>query len=447
MNEIFWETPSPGENEDWVGIYLNEEKIGYGYHSYQNAEKGILFKQFMLMRIPLGGAVREVSADNFALLDSTLAIKSFSSGMTSGEYDITIHGLVSKDNLELSYISGGKSSAKNIRLSDPLYFQGQVSRLVKQAGFNPGRFSIPVFDPLSLNVSDLNVEVGNFSISEGDTVYPIGLTLSGIETVMTVDVDGRVVSEDQPGGMMMKRESRNEALKLKTVFGADEDFLVKLSVPSSAIIENPREASYFKAILEDIDAKQYELDDKSTQLLVDEHPITIEIDRENKRQVDYFTLQPFLKSTDFIQADDPDIRKVSKSICEGHLTDKEKAFAISDWVYKNIEIDFAVSVPSAIEVLRVKRGDSNEHTALYTALARAAGIPSKIVTGIVYKGGVFYYYAWPAVYLGYWHQLDPTLGQHTADATHIQLLEGCIGREAELVNVLGKLKVKVVDCN
>jgi len=58
---------------------------------------------------------------------------------------------------------------------------------------------------------------------------------------------------------------------------------------------------------------------------------------------------------------------------------------------------------------------------------------------------MFFYHAWPAVYLGYWHHLDPTFGQHTADATHIQLLEGSIEKQAELVNVVGKLKVKIIE--
>ncbi len=107
--------------------------------------------------------------------------------------------------------------------------------------------------------------------------------------------------------------------------------------------------------------------------------------------------------------------------------------------------DYAISLPSAVDVLEVKKGDCNEHTSLYTALARAAGLPSKICIGIVYKDGVFYYHAWPAVHLDGWRPLDPTFGQDIADATHIKLLEGGFERQAELMRVVGKISIQVLE--
>jgi transglutaminase-like putative cysteine protease len=44
-----------------------------------------------------------------------------------------------------------------------------------------------------------------------------------------------------------------------------------------------------------------------------------------------------------------------------------------------------VSLPSAREVLRTKVGDCNEHTALYVAMARAAGLPARIAVGLAYS--------------------------------------------------------------
>ena len=58
-----------------------------------------------------------------------------------------------------------------------------------------------------------------------------------------------------------------------------------------------------------------------------------------------------------------------------------------------------VSIPSAREVLRTKVGDCNEHTALFVAMARAAGIPARINVGLVFVRGAFYYHAWPEVYI------------------------------------------------
>ena len=114
-------------------------------------------------------------------------------------------------------------------------------------------------------------------------------------------------------------------------------------------------------------------------------------------------------------------------------------------MFRYVKKDLTVSLPSAVDVLEIKKGDCNEHTALYTALARASRLPAKVCIGIVYKDGYFYYHAWPAVFLGGWRPVDPTFGQQIADAVHIKLLEGGFERQADLMRVVGKISVTVLE--
>jgi transglutaminase-like putative cysteine protease len=110
-----------------------------------------------------------------------------------------------------------------------------------------------------------------------------------------------------------------------------------------------------------------------------------------------------------------------------------------------------VSLPSALEVLRTKVGDCNEHTALYVALARAVNLPARIAVGLVYMRGAFYYHAWPEVYVetpavgGQWVAVDPTLNEFPADATHIRLVRGGLDRQTAVLPLIGKAKIRVVD--
>ena len=76
---------------------------------------------------------------------------------------------------------------------------------------------------------------------------------------------------------------------------------------------------------------------------------------------------------------------------------------------------------SSLTALQTLSGDCTEHTVLFIALARAAGIPARICSGIVFVKDAFYYHFWPEVYVGKWVQMDPTLDQVIADANHIQL--------------------------
>ena len=120
---------------------------------------------------------------------------------------------------------------------------------------------------------------------------------------------------------------------------------------------------------------------------------------------------------------------------------------IYEWVYENIEKSPVASIPSALEVLATKAGDCNEHTMLFAALARAAGVPTRIALGVVwsdvYQG--FCYHAWPEVYVGRWYWMDPTLGQPLADATHIKLLTGSLSKWTQIAAFLGQLEAEVAE--
>ena len=103
-----------------------------------------------------------------------------------------------------------------------------------------------------------------------------------------------------------------------------------------------------------------------------------------------------------------------------------------------------VGIPSALHVLHTRVGDCNEHTQLFVALARAAGIPARIASGLAYVDGKFYYHAWPEIMLRGWVAVDPTFGQFPADASHIRFVTGGLGRQAELLRLVGALKVDVI---
>jgi transglutaminase-like putative cysteine protease len=121
------------------------------------------------------------------------------------------------------------------------------------------------------------------------------------------------------------------------------------------------------------------------------------------------------------------------------------SLAIYDWVYKTVQKAPTVSLPSALDVLLKPEGDCNEHTYLFVALARAAGIPAKIRVGLTLQNGMFYYHAWPSVYVGRWLDMDPTLNYKAVGADHISLFEGELAEQMKLMGVVGRLKVEITE--
>jgi transglutaminase-like putative cysteine protease len=152
-----------------------------------------------------------------------------------------------------------------------------------------------------------------------------------------------------------------------------------------------------------------------------------------------------LEPSALIQSDDKKIVDQAARILSREKDAHEAAKKLNEWVYTALAKKPVVSIPSALEVLNQREGDCNEHTVLYTALARASGLPARMAVGIVYMENGFYYHAWPEVWVGRWMPVDPTFNQFPADATHIRFATGNRDQQTNILKLVGKLKVEVLE--
>ena len=161
-------------------------------------------------------------------------------------------------------------------------------------------------------------------------------------------------------------------------------------------------------------------------------------------------LQRYLAPEPFIESDAPEIRAEAERMVRGVTGVRARAERLMREVNQLVEKKPTVSLPSALEVLRTKVGDCNEHTVLFVALARAQGIPARINVGLVYVRGAFYYHAWPEVYLdegngrGMWLPVDPTFNQFPADATHVRLARGGLDQQTAILPLISRVKMTVL---
>ena len=116
------------------------------------------------------------------------------------------------------------------------------------------------------------------------------------------------------------------------------------------------------------------------------------------------------------------------------------------------EKSFGVAKASASEVIETKEGDCTEHAVLLAAMARAEGLPSRGVSGLMYGNGQFGYHMWTQVYVGgAWRDVDAVLPGRDFDATHIRLSTSALGDDDSLLDlaafasVFGNLKIEVVE--
>ena len=123
----------------------------------------------------------------------------------------------------------------------------------------------------------------------------------------------------------------------------------------------------------------------------------------------------------------PEIVRAAQKIILGAPNQQEMVKRITKFVYKHISNkNYNHGNMSASEVLRTKSGDCTEHSALFAALSRAAGIPTKMVYGVVLNAnGEFFFHNWNEAFAdGKWITVDSTFNLIPADSSRITLIYG-----------------------
>lgn len=134
----------------------------------------------------------------------------------------------------------------------------------------------------------------------------------------------------------------------------------------------------------------------------------------------------YLAATERFEAEDPRIAETAEELA-GHLSGTlKRAGTLALWVDDLLEDHYARNAETSVQILQNRAGDCTEHACLFVALARAAGIPSREVGGLVYGGdGNFAWHAWAEVHDGTrWVSVDPSWRQVFVDPTHIKLSNG-----------------------
>jgi transglutaminase-like putative cysteine protease len=148
--------------------------------------------------------------------------------------------------------------------------------------------------------------------------------------------------------------------------------------------------------------------------------------------------------------DDPRIRKQAKEIVAGEKNPAQIARRLRAWIQEHMKARTNIGViRSATDVLESREGVCRDYATLFAALARAAGVPTRLCAGIVFFKGAFYYHAWNECRVGSaespWVPFDATLAQDFVDATHIKFSQGDPTAMLQAARVIGQLKAEILE--
>ena len=458
-----------GSSAQWRGVYYRGEKLGFTVSQTvpfdgngRGEDDGFELQEDGQLQMSLLGAHTFTTLRTTARVNRSFELQSFEFALDPGTGPISITGDVRDRDLSISITSAGRTRTEVRTLAERPMLSLNLVRRLADKGLVPGsRHQWTVFDPATLRNAPVIVKVGEREVVRGGAApipaFRVEMEFSGLKTTAWITDTGEIVREESPLGFITVRETAEQAQALAVSGRMRQDLLeaaavvpeIEVKTPPLPPIGDPRSVRLLRMRVEGADLTSPDLQGVGQRISGDVVEI-IDAQKITAGPADT-DLDRYLLPEPLIESDDPDIRAAAEEAVRGVEAPRARAEALTRYVNATLQKKPTVSIPSAREVLRTRIGDCNEHTALFVAMARSLGLPSRIAVGLAYVRGAFYYHAWPEIYIeersnrGYWLPVDPTFNQFPADATHFRIARGGLDKQAAIIPMVGKIKMTVTD--
>lgn len=465
----------------YYAVLQNGRQIGFASSTVDTTDGGITVVDYLVADLPIAGKVHRASARSSTQLSRALRVNRFTLDVDADLAPIRAAGRVSNDTMVLVVggMRGVPVDTQRIALGGPVLLPTLVP-LAVALGEQPKvgeSYALPVFDPVAMAPREMKISVAAesmFVVHDTSVMNPATKRWEGAlpDTIRAwrlttstdgkagfdgwVDAQGRVLHLSQLLGLTLEARPYEVAFQnWKTdeaarddIVAADRDIYETTAISArKPLHSNLRE---LRVALSGVDLRDFDVTGYRQMLRGD----TLTITREDSTALRAGYRLPngaragmmalFLDAEPLLEVRNPEIRDLARRLRGTDTDPRIVAQRINGWVHDSLGKEITVGVPSAVATLHARVGDCNEHTQLYVALARAAGIPARVAAGLTYLDGKFYYHAWPEVWLQRWVAVDPTFGQFPADASHLRFTVGGLGRQAELLRLMGALHIEVL---
>lgn len=470
---------SPGAA--YYRVEKDGRQIGFASSTIDTTHGGLAINDYLTADLAVGGRDHRATATSDVRLSRMLALTDFRLSFEADGSPIAVSGRLQGDSAMQVVISHDETSAdtQRVALSTPVILPTIVPIAIA-LGEQPkvGRtYTLSSFDPISLSPKPLSIRVeaeSSFTVPDSarfdesrrrwlvarrDSVHAWRITTDGPGAVRAwIDEQGRIVEMQHALGFSLRRTAYELAFENWRLDGglrahavsSDRDVLETTAIAASAPLDQ-RHPRNVRVRLHGADLTGFALNGGRQTLRGD----TLSIVQEDSSSGDGQFSMPMplamrmsfrheLSPEPLVQSGAAAIVQLARQIRGDTRDPVVAARRINQWVYDSLKKTISVTIPSAIQVLDSRAGDCNEHTQLFIALSRAAGIPARAASGLARVGNKFYYHAWPEVFVGKWVAVDPTFGQFPADASHLRFVYGGLDRQVELLRLMGTLRIDVL---
>lgn len=323
--------------------------------------------------------------------------------------------------------------------------------------------SMHFFEPMTLTIQKIQTEVLKEEKRQiGGKPTRVFLMKSSNsfagESQSWLDADGRLLEDKNSLGLRMVREDLGAALP-ELAYEPPKDFAVATSVKTAVKLPS-RTVKFLRLKLSGIPDSELLLSDvrQNVESKSEDGGAVTATYRVETRDLPTTALPlagpaekgPGLGDAPYLGLTDLAIQKQAKALAEGAADRATVARRARAWVRGHMKKPNNIGTPrSAVEIMASRDGVCRDYATLFAAVARAAGVPTRVCSGIVYFNDGFFYHAWVEVQLQAgedgWYALDPTLDDDFVDATHIKFAQGDPIDMYGAIRVVGQIKAEVVE--
>lgn len=456
MAAPFARIDAPPLTEQWFGIYVNSERVGFYRQQVDKLDDGYKIEGNGSVRMKVMNFSKEASMRETYLVSKNMALRAFDVEQTVNGSSSHVTGKVNGNAIYLENKVNGKKSDKLLRFKGDVYPGPALNLypLIRSpvAGIS---YKVQAFDPEELKIREVLITVvGEDKTSEGlpaiklrNNLYPF------VNNDIWVDYQGNTLEESVREGLVITKSEKPGALAyfISDWALAKKDLIYDFSmVPVTPLIKNPKMLTGLSVEISDWNNVLPLLQEggQQSEALGDERIairtgslVTLPPDFTPQKATEAH-LKPAVK----IESDAPEIMAQARTLAAGIKDQKELVKSLASWTAGWLK-DTIDDGGGAAASFKSKSGNCQTHARLYTALARAAGIPTRFVSGLVYLDGKgFLYHSWAESFIeDRWVAVDPTYNEFPANPTHLKLLEGHLPEDmAPIISIIGRIKMTVL---
>lgn len=457
--EARYELDAWPQPEQWAGVIFNGEKIGFTRLALRPAPAPGRFEidSEAVITLRFLGVEKKIVLRALDRVREDLTLERFEYEYVIDGTPMQLRGSFEGGVLSVNAVTGGRPFEQEFRLDRPLYPSSAMALMPGFRGLRVGaEYLYTVYDGENQKLGEVSQKVEGWETSDlfQGPAFKISTQLHGLSTTTWMDARARAVFELGMNGVLIS-VLEDEASARRYLAAASlnkEEALVEFSrIRPDRPLERSRDVSSLQVeirglpegtVLASGAGQACRRDDGATRCDIRRLSPGSPAAAAGAPEAEKTWLRPSLS----VQSNDRTIRALAARITEGQATDLDRVKALVDWIQANIRRE-AVDVFSALDALQTRRAECQGHAWLYAALARSIGIPTRVVSGLVYTEEFqgFLYHSWNESRMdGAWLPVDPTFGQIPADATHVTMLEGdTLADLLPMVNWVGRLKISV----